>query len=442
MFEKENKFIFDFCYNKIIIVGSHITFEKLEALEIHPAILKFISADIDYRIFKDRQNLIQASSFDYSGKVIAKYFKLISEEIKRSRLIPENEIIEVLSNAIDFNLNFTVKPTETLINFVYQDEQPKTFEEISILLQFLFYYDYLKEIIELYFTKKLISVIPKVDMQTLLDKIDKEILASKPKELFETALDSMADFFSIGSMNQKQIPSTAFELFLKEKKLNLVFSKFQSLTSTNPKPKYDLDDMKKLLHSSFFEDESRKESSKEISDTSAAELETNLSFLGVSEELKNEIELIPKEDLISKEKLTSEGEQSESKIESSSNQIIPSTTDLTDEIKINQSVETYKLDSEQLEEIDEIKDDFIFNGKSSADILSFLSSREIEKIISSIFNEDKEDFATTIEAISDCTSYEKATEILKTLYTTYDINPYSREAILLTNAVAKYFASV
>ena len=117
------------------------------------------------------------------------------------------------------------------------------------------------------------------------------------------------------------------------------------------------------------------------------------------------------------------------------------TIDLTKEINLEEDTETFSVDTDTVESSSQKRslDDSIADVKSDKDILSFLSNREIEKIISSIFNEDKDDFATTIETISECKTYEKATEILKSLYTTYKINPYSRDAILLTNAVAKYF---
>jgi hypothetical protein len=78
--------------------------------------------------------------------------------------------------------------------------------------------------------------------------------------------------------------------------------------------------------------------------------------------------------------------------------------------------------------------------KSSAgDISKILSDREIERIINNIFNDDRDDFTNTLERIFECRSYEESTEILKSVFLTYRINPYSRDAVTLTNAVSKYF---
>ena len=81
-------------------------------------------------------------------------------------------------------------------------------------------------------------------------------------------------------------------------------------------------------------------------------------------------------------------------------------------------------------------------AKKTRDIFSFLTSKEIDKITDAIFSSDSEDFANTVERISECESYEKATEILKSLFSSGKISPQSKQAVMLTNAVANYFDQV
>jgi len=67
MFEKEIQFISDFTLNKVKKLGSFFTFEKLFSANIHPAIVQYISAELDYLIYEDRKRLLNNSVFDYSG---------------------------------------------------------------------------------------------------------------------------------------------------------------------------------------------------------------------------------------------------------------------------------------------------------------------------------------------------------------------------------------
>jgi hypothetical protein len=73
------------------------------------------------------------------------------------------------------------------------------------------------------------------------------------------------------------------------------------------------------------------------------------------------------------------------------------------------------------------------------DLFSYLRRKEIKKIVSFIFANDEEDFTNTIERVMDCHSYKEASEILKAVFTSYKISPYSKEAITFTNAVSNYF---
>jgi predicted nucleic acid-binding OB-fold protein len=73
------------------------------------------------------------------------------------------------------------------------------------------------------------------------------------------------------------------------------------------------------------------------------------------------------------------------------------------------------------------------------DLFSYLKRKEMKKIVSFIFANDEEDFTNTAERIMDCHSYKEASEILKAVFTSYKISPYSKEAITFTNAVSNYF---
>ena len=440
MFEKEMKFISDFCLNKISKAGSFLTFEKLKGIEIHPAILKYISAELDYQIYKDRQVLLQNSGFDYSGSEISKYFKMIALEIKKFKRLSESEIQELISQAVTFNFNFTTKPNETLVDFMFKETESKSPEEILMILDYPYYYSYLRQILTSYLDKKQLLTLEKKELQFLLNKIDSEVLSVKADEFIDNALDTLSDFFNIGAVLRSQIPPQAIEYFLTEKNLNEYLVRLQDALAQAPKAKYEIDELRIIIYTVTAADQTSAASESQSASSEDETMKEDESTV-VSEDLKTGIDTVVKDDLLSSAPTSSETEELELddfEITSSNSK---KTIDLSEEINIEEDTETFSMDSEELEEItvENPTDEPSGKKKNVQDILSYLSDRETEKIIGSIFNEDKEDFATTIETISECKTYEKATEILKSLYTTYNVNPYSRDAILLTNAVAKYF---
>jgi hypothetical protein len=73
------------------------------------------------------------------------------------------------------------------------------------------------------------------------------------------------------------------------------------------------------------------------------------------------------------------------------------------------------------------------------DLLSYLKRKDIKKIISYVFSGDREDFVTTAERIMDCQGYREASEILRSVFSSYKVSHYSKDAITFTNAVSNYF---
>ncbi len=78
-------------------------------------------------------------------------------------------------------------------------------------------------------------------------------------------------------------------------------------------------------------------------------------------------------------------------------------------------------------------------GLNDEDIFSFLSKKEIDRIIKNLFNSDSEDFANTVERMSTCESVDDALEILNNIIKYARIKPHNKDAVSLEKAIRKYF---
>ncbi len=219
MLEKEIKFIHDFSNNYIRELGLYFTVDELKSKELHPSLIRYISAEVDYRIFQDRRNLLKNSAFDYSGEKINEYFNLIKKEIKRSKRFSANQIDELLYQAVEFNANFLMRPKKTLTTFFFGSIDILTTVEIKQLLNYLYYYKFLVKIIKSYFKEKNLITISKSEFEKLLEKIDAIGIETHIEELLETAVNSMTDFFNIGMLPKEKIPLVAIDEYLAEKNL-------------------------------------------------------------------------------------------------------------------------------------------------------------------------------------------------------------------------------
>ncbi len=599
MFEKEIKYISDNSLNKIKKLGAYFTIDQLSTSDLHPAIIKYINSEMDYLIYIDRKDLVKKSAFDYSNPEIVRYLNLIGKEIKSSKKISFEDAKNLIVQAVSFTANFLVRPKWSLTKFIYNEDQLKSVDEIKLSLNYLHYYEYLKNVLITYIEKKQSLNLSLIDFEVALNKVDKELFSKHTQELVDNALYSIADFFSLAGVETNKISPSCVELFLKEKDLIDQLFRLRRSLPVNAKPVYKIDDIKKIIYTSTGikksqilpsktrEEESSEtdmpvkliidkqepdiiiENKKEVIEEEVFDFKDDDKIVdneimfekeeehndeqspGI-EEIKNdiesehdseqetEIELEPESNIIAEsgtqieskdsndqqpEKIEGENLNKEldslldeelltnlssdddlldafdsqlKALEEESNLLLTESEELAnendspgeqtenqsdkskDEVKNQPELHDESIDSnEQLkieletEEKNEIEDNLLefkenpdeenlkedwaesLNTEQKIgeekrlrkrapqrekDLLSFISNKEIEKVVVNVFNEDREDFANTMEKITECFDYDEATEILKAVFFSYRVNPYTRDAVTLTNAVSNYFS--
>ena len=302
MFEKEIKFIGDFCFNQVKSLGSSFTLDKLTSAGVHPAIVQYISAELDYMIYSDRRKLLQQSYFDYAGKEISDHFQKISSEIKKHKKISLEDSKKLIFQAVSFNINYLVRPRWSLIKLIFNDQPLISVEELRMLLNYLFYYEYFKKVLSGYFLKRNLVQISSTEFDILLNKIDNELINSNQHEVISNSFTSMGDFFNIGGVDKNTIPLNAAEIFCKEKNLADLILKLRKAIPGDVKRRYSKAEIERILFSpdviQKYEKETETETESKTEQMIEA-LDAELSGEVVEDELvKSEVEtfLSPEEE--------------------------------------------------------------------------------------------------------------------------------------------------
>ena len=603
MFENEIKFISDFTLNKVKELGSFITIEKFLAIDIHPSIKKYVEGEIDYLISEDRKKLIENSLFDYSGTEISNYFTLIGNEIKKTKKISYEDIKNIVLQAVSFNANYVVRPKWSLSKLIFGNNKSVSVNELRLMLNYTYYYEYLNNVFLAYLSKKKILNITVTEFELIVNKIDRELFMLHQSKLVDNALYAIADYFSIGGLNKSTVTVESVENFLKEKNLTELLFKLKRAYSNSAKKKADIDEIRKVLYSTLsidspfvesdnqenvaaderhfenplkdefvdeeelrgtedvrenesvfdlgkqeeteafvdeeqtleipladieekideklsedleeaikisepekFEVKSEEPSSAEItseesnelvineidSSSDVTEMELVISDTNPVEESESLLkESIDEEDVLAS--LTEEIEKDKNKddeiiildekeqedllnfydneLEISIDDDLPIAKDKNPESVENASDEINELvfehdlqveddgaeDEVPIDKIDFEKDLLGVEetkstenvqeenlsepavSKKNDDIFTYLSKKEIDRVIKNLFNSDSEDFANTVEKMSLCETYQEASVILENIFKYARIKPHSRDAASLTTAVAKYF---
>jgi hypothetical protein len=249
MFQTEIKFITDFTLNNVKKLGAFFTFERLLDTNIHPAIKQYLNAEFDFLIYEDRQKLIQGSLFDYSGPKIHHHFSLIADEIKKTKRVSYEDIKILISRAVSFNISFVLKPNWSLQKLIFGDKKNVVVSELELVLNYLYYFDYFKNVFKAYLSKRNITSLSSTEFELILNKIDRELFSAHFEKLVDNSLYSIADFFSIGGLNKKSLSVESVEIFLKEKNLIDHLLKLKRAIPDPGRGKYDIEDIRRIIYS-------------------------------------------------------------------------------------------------------------------------------------------------------------------------------------------------
>ena len=249
MFEKEIEFIYNYNLNKLQQLGSFITYEQLLSTDIHPALLQYVSAEIDFLIYEDREKLLKESLFDYSGEIIIKHFAGIGEEIKKTKKFSLEYLTKLLLHASSFNVNYIIRPKWSLLQFIFENvsNNQKQIVEVKQILNYLFYYPYLKRLLISFFDKKRVMSITLSEFEELLNKIDKINFDSNFEKVLENAFESMSEFINMGEARNTKISQQMVELFLMDKGLAQYKPILTERYGVNGSNKYEISDFKKTI---------------------------------------------------------------------------------------------------------------------------------------------------------------------------------------------------
>ncbi len=251
MFEREIRFITDITLNNIKRLGTFFTLESLEKAKVHPAIVQYISAELDYLIYLDRQRLLQKSLFDYSGTEINKHFLAISAEIKKNKLIPFEEIRRLVQQAVNFNVHYLLRPHWTLKKYIYDNEEYRSAEELQLFLNYTYFYDYYKQYILTYVERRQLLSLSSNEFSERINLLAKELQRTQLEILIESSLFVVAEFLNMGEANKSRLSVGVVETFLKDKELNDQILKVRQLLSDDQKQKFTIEEFKFAIMSNI-----------------------------------------------------------------------------------------------------------------------------------------------------------------------------------------------
>lgn len=410
MFENEIEFIYQYYINKIKSLDSFVTFGQLASAELHPALLQYVSAEIDYLIYEDRQKLLKESLFDYSGDEINRHFNQIGEEIKLTKKFSKEYITKLLFHATSFNVNYVVRPNWSLLQFIFENESEKQVAEVKQILNYLYYYPFYKRILINYFNKKHLYKITESELTGVLNRIDKINIENSFNGIIEESLNNIVSFVNSGEVGNNKISKEIIELFLWDKLISDPSNLIDKKLGSNSEEKFKIEDFKKIIfelkdeikHSLQEEQINIRESIERLSEDQNPNLEEEMvnKQIDFEDPEKDAIDVV-EEELVSPEDVEEMEYPDLDESERAESDKLKEVFDLVNEEEDLEESEYDYIDSENKLKIsdDEIKDSYLSDLDEIENKLKIdLSEKETESV--DVNFDDKEiEVVDTIENV-------------------------------------------
>ncbi|MBD3409654.1 MAG: hypothetical protein GF419_05555 [Ignavibacteriales bacterium] len=247
MFEKEIQELTNHAVNQILPLAPSATLDQLAAAGLHPAIVRFISSELDYMIHRERHILLEHSYFDYSDRETIAYFEKISQIIKRKKKLPIEDVKRLINQAVTLNVNYLLRPKRTLAKFIFSSVERRTDEEIRILLNYIHFYDHIKKIILTVLDVKGKDAMTLEEFKTLLDDIQSELIESQRRYVIESGLYSMTEFFNLPDERKRELSVGAAVIFLYEKEMDRLIVRIKDNLSDDSEARFTLEVFRSVL---------------------------------------------------------------------------------------------------------------------------------------------------------------------------------------------------
>ncbi|MCW9066280.1 MAG: hypothetical protein OQJ78_08270, partial [Ignavibacteriaceae bacterium] len=201
------------------------------------------------------------------------HFQKISGEIKKHKKISLEDSKKLIFQAVSFNINYLVRPRWSLIKLIFNDQPVISVEEMKMMLNYLYYYEYFKKVLNGYITKRNLVQISSTEFDILINKIDNELINSNQHQVISNSFTSMGDFFNVGGVDKNRLPLSAVEIFCKEKNLADLILKLRKVIPNEVKRRYDKIEIERILFSPDVIQKSEEEANIETETTTEQMIE-------------------------------------------------------------------------------------------------------------------------------------------------------------------------
>jgi len=413
MFDREKQIVINRYCKAIFNETEKISVSDILNLKIPEPIKHYIRLELQKKVEEEFLEIKKFSQFNYDHIRIKPFVDELKVLLSLTKELDIKEFSILLKFALDLNLDYLLKPCDTLTSFILRYEEFQTISIVNDRLNYIVEYDYFPILAKKYFEKKSLNKISKDDFLSLLYKIEKEYTRDF------TILDHYGLFIRFKEfLHELNLSITdvaeyeAFIIYLKDKQQNDLASFLEQ-----HRERFKAFDgnvtsyLQSILHSSIVE---RKAVDQRF--------ETKEEIFEIKSSLKEEAF----DEKVTEEKLT-ESPMEEGLKDFDDGRGIKS------EQASTEADETYSgLQDVLVKEKIETSEQRVIQKTYDRNLDGLMPNRMRKKVISKIFGKDEFEFMNFMQKLNSVNNWDEASFLLTDLFDKKNIQPFSKWAIKFT----------
>lgn len=400
---------------------TNIPLAYLTTLDIPESVKHFLDQEVELWLREEETKFSSEDRFDYDMPQVRMLIDQIFDLLKQNANFHVNKFNQLLERAVKLEMNYLIEPHRTLSQFIFKDNDVVSTMEVYDTLKYFFKYEYYKNAISNYFNLKYLRQISRNQFEDLVNQIDEKAFAGDPVETTLKTIKTIISFIS--EAEDRDVDNLSYDVLiaaLKDRNLTEFSELVEKAQAESAGDRISFIEIDALLRDGALP-------GKEEEPVLAAELDEMEDI----ETSKPEVAV----ESIEMEEMQLEEEEEEE--------------ELVEEEEIEEFEEEYEEEEEVMGEgvaemthagnvADDLADHVAKQIQSDHplnDLNNMIGWRSKRRFVKRLFRKKEDEYSAFLERINQIQSWKQASKVIDDEFYNREINPYSKEAIALSDII-------
>ncbi len=391
----------------------------LATLNLPASVSHFLDQQVELWLREEEEKFETTDRFDYDQPEVRMHIDQIFDLLKQNATFDINRFNQLLERAVKLELNYLIEPHRTLKQFIFKDSHKVSTMEVYDTLKYFFRYEYYKTAISDYFNTKYLHEIEESQFADLMRQIDEKAFAEDKVGTTLATVKTIMSFLS--DAKEEEITSLPVDVLIaafKDRNLDDYLAMAERVKNETDLTELTFDEIEDMLRNNKIpgivekeevpaeEKVEEKVGFEEVEDIESAQPEVAVEDIEVTEAAPPAAEEIEEEE---EEEIEEEEEEAPA-------------------AKGNVASQLASVVASQIQ-----------SDTPLDDLNNMIPKKVRKKAIKKLFKKSEQDYTEFINSLNALSLWTDASALIDNEFYNREINPYSKEAIALTDIIYTRF---